>query len=382
MNQSLRYVAITCLFLLIGTPAQAEVVKTTVFRSGEDGYHTYRIPTIVRAKNGDLLAFCEGRKKAHLDDGDIDIMLKRSTDDGKTWGAMQLVQDEEAAPTAKIWIGNPVPVVDHADKEHPGRVWLVFTRANAQLFVTSSDDNGLTWSKRRSITPAAGDPTWNLYASGPVHGIQLDRGPHAGRLLIPCNHRILASNRWGVHFVYSDDHGATWKRGASHTHAGDAPVLPTECVAVELVDGRTYLNARNQKGSDPATRAMTYSSDGGTTFDGPFVPEPAITSPIVENSVIRFAATDQGDARNILIYSSPGDATQRLNLTILVSYDEGKTWTRKTVLHRGPSIYSDLIKLNKDKIGALFEAGKELGAKQYREILFATFGLDDLAAEE
>src|SRR6187402_1462991 len=104
MNHSLRCVVIAGWLLLAGTLAQAEVAKVTVFRAGEDGYHTYRIPTIVRATNGDLLAFCEGRKKAHLDDGDIDIVLKRSTDDGKSWGKMRLVQDEDADPTAKIWI--------------------------------------------------------------------------------------------------------------------------------------------------------------------------------------------------------------------------------------------------------------------------------------
>src|SRR4029079_18749526 len=90
----------------------AEIPKITVFKAGQDGYHTYRIPAIVRAKNGDLLAFAEGRKNSAADHGDIDIVLKRSGDDGKTWGRLQLVQDEDADPRAKIWIGNPTPAVD------------------------------------------------------------------------------------------------------------------------------------------------------------------------------------------------------------------------------------------------------------------------------
>ena len=78
----------------IVTPPKPKVTKVTVFKAGQDGYHTYRIPVIVRAKNGDLLAFAEGRKNGRDDHGDIDIVLKRSSDSGQTWGPLQLVQDE------------------------------------------------------------------------------------------------------------------------------------------------------------------------------------------------------------------------------------------------------------------------------------------------
>src|SRR4051794_21318995 len=153
----------------------SDVPKVTVFKSGQGGYHTYRIPVIVRAKNGDLLSMAEGRKNSAADHGDIDIVLKRSTDDGKTWGPLQLVQDEEIDPKAKVWIGNPTPVVDQTDPKHPGRIWLAFTRSNAKMFVTSSDDNGKTWSKRRDISEETVKPEWDWCAAGPVHAIQLQR---------------------------------------------------------------------------------------------------------------------------------------------------------------------------------------------------------------
>jgi sialidase-1 len=360
-----------------GSVATGEVTKVTVYKAGQDGYHTYRIPAVVRAKDGELLAFAEGRKKGVGDHGDIDIVLKRSSDEGRTWGKMQLVQDEADDPTAKVWIGNPTPVVDLADPVHPGRLWLAFTRSNRQMFVISSDDNGATWSKRREITSTAGDPAWDWYAAGPMHGIQLDRGRHAGRLIIPCDHRVLASDKWGAHLVYSDDHGATWKLGAADTHASNDPLHPNECVAVELVDGRIYVNAREHNGSDPATRAIAYSSDGGATVDAPFTAERQITSPVVQNSAIRFAAKDRGDDRNILVYCGPGHPKERRDLTILLSYDEGKSWGRKTVIHQGPAAYSDLVKLNGQKIGALYEAGQPL----YGEIVFAALGLEDLSPE-
>ncbi|MFO0789173.1 MAG: sialidase family protein [Pirellulales bacterium] len=142
------FVALFTLFaaVIFARPVAAEIVKTTVFRAGDDGYHTYRIPTIVRAANGNLLAFAEGRKNGAADRGDIDIVLKRSSDGGKTWGKFQLVQDEASDPTAEVWIGNPSPVVDMTDAAHPGRIWLIFTRSNERVFVTSSDDNGRSWS--------------------------------------------------------------------------------------------------------------------------------------------------------------------------------------------------------------------------------------------
>jgi len=353
------------------------VTKITVFDSGEDGYHTYRIPAIVKAKNGELLAFAEGRKNSGGDAGDIDIVMKRSADRGATWGAMQLVQDEWSNPAASITIGNPTPVVDLLDPNHPGRIWLPFTRNNDRVFVTYSDDHGATWSERNEITSTAKKSSWSWYATGPVHGIQLDRGPNAGRLIIPSDHRQPSNSGWGAHILYSSDHGQTWQYGASDTRASSSPLHPNENVAVELVDGRIYVNAREQNGSDPATRAIAYSSNGGLTFDAPFAAEPNITTPVVQNSAIRFMATDMGDPRNVLLYSGPGNATQRRDLTIGVSVDEGATWIMDTVLHFGPTAYSDLVKIHVDRIGVLYEAGQPL----YDEIVFASFGLNDLNRE-
>ncbi len=261
------------------------------------------------------------------------------------------------------------------DPVHRGRVWLVFTRSNARMFVTSSDDNGRTWSKRRDITESAGKPSWGWYASGPVHGIQLQRGPHAGRLVIPCDHRVRGVDSWGSHLVYSDDHGETWKLGAVDTRRAADSLHPNECVAVELADGRVYVNARDQNGSDPATRCIAYSSDGGQTFDAPFAPEPSITSPVVQNSLVRFSGVDRGRERNVLVYCGPGKPKQRRDLTIRLSFDEGKTWGRKTVIHSGPAAYSDLVKLDDEHVGVLFEGGQRL----YDEIEFAVLDVKKLA---
>ncbi len=371
---AIRRLLIVTSCLLAQYSATAEVTETSVFQSGQDGYHTFRIPAIVATQNGELLAFAEGRKNGPADHGDIDIVLKRSADAGRSWSPMQIVADEWDNPAASVTIGNPVPVVDRQDPIHPGRIWLAFTRNNAAVFVTHSDDHGRTWAPPRDISPTATNSASSWYATGPGHGIQLERGPHAGRLIIPADHRVAARDSWGAHIVYSNDHGATWKIGAVDTRSAESPIHPNENLAVELVDGRLYVNARDQHGADPATRAVAYSSDGGLTYDTPFAAEPGITTPVAQNSVLRFSAVDRGDAHNILVYCCPGHPSKRRDLSILISDDEGKSWHGSTVLHPGPAAYSDLVKLGEDRVGVLFEAGEKL----YDQIIFATFTLSDI----
>ncbi|MFH1730966.1 MAG: sialidase family protein, partial [Planctomycetota bacterium] len=148
-----------------------------LFTSGGGGYHTYRIPAIVLTRDNTLLAFCEGRKNGGGDAGDIDLMLRRSTDNGETWEEMQLVHEEgDGAP---ITIGNPCPVVDR----DTGTVWLPFCRNNDRVFVTRSTDDGKTWAEPLEITRDVKKPEWEWYATGPGHGIQLA----GGRMVIPCD---------------------------------------------------------------------------------------------------------------------------------------------------------------------------------------------------
>lgn len=349
--------------------------KTNVLSSGADGYHTYRIPSLLVTKQGKLLAFAEGRKNSGSDTGDIDLLLKGSTDSGVSWSVAQVVWDEGANVC-----GNPCPVLDG----ETGTIWLLMTwnrgddpeskivaqasQDTRRVFVTSSSDEGRTWSKPREITADVKATGWTWYATGPGAGIQVRQGPHAGRLVIPCDHIEGGSKRYFSHVIYSDDHGASWKLGGSTP--GDQV---NECEVVELRGGRLLLNMRNYDKSQHQ-RQQAVSDDGGLTWTGQrHVPE--LIEPVCQASIRR--AGDDG--RGVLVFSNPGSAAKRTKLTIRASFDDGATWPKARLLEPGPSAYSCLAVLPDGSIGILYEAGAK---SAYENLVFARFPLDWISGEQ
>ncbi len=392
-------VAAVCCLSVSTTACWAQFPVSNVFRSGSEGYNVFRIPAIVKAANGDLLAFCEAREGG--DASKIDLVSKRSTDNGKTWQPLQVVQaaddfrelfPKDAPP---ITVGNPAPVVDLLDAKHPGRIWLPFTLENDRVFVTYSDDNGTSWATRREITSAVKLNTWGWYATGPVHSIQLQHGPHKGRLVIPCDHRLGdgGADRGpnGAHAIISNDHGTTWKLGAIDDTYND-DLNANETTVVELNDGRLYFNTRDQNGKAKGTRGDAFSSDGGETFDDAtagdyrwFAPSvKQLDAPVVQCALLRGLSVKAGDASNLILFSGPDEngpsGKGRSDLRIRYSTDESATWQDGPLIHEGPAAYSDMVRLPDQQFGVLFEAGDK-GGKNYARIDFAIFDVDDVEAK-
>ncbi|MCA8995627.1 MAG: exo-alpha-sialidase [Planctomycetaceae bacterium] len=369
-----------------------------VFQAKTEGYNVYRIPAIIRAANGDLLAFCEAREGG--DASEIDLVMKRSTDRGQTWSPLQVVQESDdyrelfGEKTPAITVGNPAPVVDLLDPDHPGRIWLPFTLENDRVFVVFSDDHGQTWSSRREITADVKKPDWGWYATGPVHSIQLQHGPHRGRLVVPADHRLGddGADRGpnGAQAFYSDDHGQTWTLGAVDDTYDDG-LNANETTVVELNNGDLYFNTRDQNGAAPGTRGEAISTDGGATFQNSgdekykwFVPcEAIVDPPVVQCALLRVFSEKQGDNSNLILFSGPDEngpsGKGRSDLRIRYSTDEAKTWKDGPLLHTGPAAYSDMVRLAEDstKVGILFECGDQ-GGSAYDRIEFVVLDASGL----
>ncbi len=379
--------ALALLCPAVASSAGEDFKQVFVFTSGTAGYHTFRIPAIVRATNGVLLAFAEGRRKSASDSGDIDLVLKRSLDGGLTWGALQIVGDGGTNT-----IGNPVPIVDTVT----GRIILLTTHnrgsvteaqvmsgevVDRRVFVQDSGDNGATWTAAREITSDAKRGNWRGYATGPGHGIQLEHGPCAGRLVAACDHTTSHSSGWdacGAHLLLSDDHGATWRIGADNS-PNDGLINPNESTLVELRDGKILVITRNQNGRAAGHRAAAWSGDGGETFDAPFKIQVDLISPVVEGSLLRFPGAELAHGGDWILFSAPADPSRRRTMTIRSSVDGARSWGRTKMIYNGPAAYSDMVALPGGKAGLLYEAGVK---NPYEEIRFTVVSGDFLASPD
>ena len=354
--------------------AQAEVIQTPVFVSGQDGYDTYRIPAVVTSKQGTVLAFCEGRMAGRSDTGNIDLLVKRSIDNGVTWSQQHVVWDD-----AGNTCGNPAPVVD----EKTGTIYLLMTwnrgddhekdiiagksKDTRRVYVTQSDDDGVTWSSPKEITSTIKKPNWTWYATGPGAGIQLLKGKYKGRLVIPCDFIEAETKQYYSHVIYSDDHGASWELG------GVTPEPQVnECEVVELNTGELMLNMRNYDRAKHQ-RQVAISDDGGATWTTQRH-DTALIEPICQASIRRVGKM-RGTHKRDILFSNPAHEKSRVNMTVRLSRDNGATWPHALVLHEGPSAYSDLVVLDNKRIACLYERGDK---HAYETITFATSTFNDL----
>ena len=360
------------------TSPTPEFDQQVLFKAPQDaGYACFRIPAMVRTNDGTLLAFAEGRVLNCGDAADIDIVVKRSTDDGVTWSPLQVV-NHGGGDTH----GNPAPIVDRKT----GRILIAETYNTGRTDSAScsvpcdrtphlqySDDDGLTWSQPRDLSDEILPPTWNSwYATGPVHGIQLTRGKHRGRLVFGVNtetwdgSRVTANN---AALIVSDDGGDHWKIGATDSYPiaadGTWRQKPSEVTLTERTDGSILVSGREQDGTDLGQRTQAVSRDGGDSFTAPFHALPDLYAPQVQCSTL-------GVGSRILL-ACDADPDRRRTMMIRSSYDGGRTWDsvdRGTVVTKDWSGYSDMARIDGDTVGLLYEGGAVTATD---EIRFARF---------
>lgn len=359
-----------CVFTLVttlGGRAQNHP-STDVFRSGQNGYACFRIPAIVRAADGSLLAFAEARRDGKADKGAIDLVLRRSQDNGQTWGKLIVVWHD-----GENTCGNPAPVVvretgrvlllacwnrgeDHEQDIEAGR-----TADTRRVFALHSDDHGQSWSAPEEITSSVKRPDWTWYATGPCHAIEKATGPHKGRIIVPANHKVVDADGKVAsysHLIYSDDRGATWHLGAISQKGGN------ESSAVELSNGDVMLNMRHYERRD-SLRLCAVSRDGGATWRSTWE-EPQLLEPRCQGSILNYVPQGSKPSKTLL-FSNPR-SLKRENLTIGVSRDNGCTWSRFVSVYKGRAAYSDLVCLPDGSVGVLYENGDK--DELYKRISF------------
>jgi sialidase-1 len=399
---------------------------TVLFSSPNVPSGCHRIPSIVRAVDGSLLAFAEHRFHTCADKSNLETVVRRLPAGAAEWlPAQTVVRGEPDAPEAPATRGNPGPVVYRKLPGAPrtgaphGRIVLLGTHnpvnpetpgqnhrnAPRTPYVVHSDDNGATWSQPNTLSQLD-DPAWGHYATGPVHAIQLTRGAHTGRIIAGINYGHGTAS--GAMLVYSDDAGATWHRGARVEYPADRRLIPQEHSLVELANGDVMVWTRqNWSGGTPEEeadpnvrphRAIAISQDGGATYHRDYTLLPGFEAPPIQSSALRLRATDEGDAYNQIITMAPSvNVEPRIRPTLRSSFDEGRTWqsvdTPLDSTDEGLQVwgtndrdatveecacyggYSDLVELPGGGVGLLYERG----TTDYRsEIAFVRLNARDL----
>jgi sialidase-1 len=418
---------------LSGSPAAARsdaACTTTLWTSGVGGYSTYRIPAVVNT-GGTLVAFAEARRNGGADNGDVQVVERRSADGGCTWTPSRVVADDR-----NNTVDNPVPLVAADGSLVLVTDWQLGSVTQSQIqagkvsaangrriFVQISRDRGVTWTARREITKSVKRSNWLWYATGPGHGLTIHHGAAAGRLVVATDHSTPGGGQ-GVHTLISDNGGATWRIGAVDDHT-DGAIAPDETTVAELPDGRLYFSSRNQISSSSQAartkaaraqaartqtarsqaarhqagprpsghgrasrkrssrtgsatsavhRTYTFSLSSGSTFSAPFRPAPALVTPIVEGSLLQDPGLPSGVSCAPLLFSGPESPSIRQHLTVRRSDDGGRTW-RDIAELTGPTVpaaYSDMVKVDRSRLGVLYETGSR---GPYERIDWRTFTL-------
>jgi len=355
--------------------------KQDLFTARSGGYAVYHIPGILVTAKGTVLAWCEARQKGG-DWDQIEVLLRRSTDGGRTFGEPRSVANVPGPKTknpfslrmknvnpADVTYNNPVMIADS-----DGTVHFLFCLEYMRCFYSRSSDDGVSFGTPVEITPVfegfrkAYD--WKVLATGPDHSIQLK----SGRLVVPV---WLSTGTGGnahrpsvTATIYSDDRGTTWRAGEIAVPCTDEWINPNETVAIELANGSVMLNVRSE--SKAHRRITTVSRDGATGWSTPKFDD-ALLEPICMAGIVRMSGGPEGTGRNRILFSNPhnlsradgkeepGKNRDRKNVSVKLSYDEAATWPVSKAVEPEWSAYSDIAVTKDGTILCFYGRGAKPG---------------------
>ncbi len=375
----------------------------------DDNVHTYRIPGLETTNSGTLLAIYDARRGSSRDlQGDIDIGLSRSTDNGQTWEPMRVVLDMGewgGLPQKYNGVSDACILVDkNSDKIFVAGLWMYGVldttgkwikgldesstawehqwrrkgsqpgwniKQTAQLLMTTSTDDGQSWSKSRNLTRMVKDKDWWLWTVAPGHGITLDDGT----LVFPGEGRDESGAAFS-NIAYSKDGGKTWK---SSNFAG---TQTNENMVVQLADGSIMSNMRypgnrGNMGKDNG-RVVSVSKDLGETWTEHPTSRNALIEPACMASLHKHIYMENGEKKQLLLFSNPSDRNSRHHITLKVSFDDCETWPKEHWLlldeGRGRG-YSCITSVDEKTIGILYESS-------HADLVFQRIPLEDILRSE
>lgn len=347
-----------------------------VFVAGEGNpYASIRIPDIINA-DGTLVAMAEGRYQ-DTDQGQNDLIVSISKDGGRKWSKPVV-----AAASKGATFNNPCLIYDRNSRQ----IVLFFQRYPEGIKERTPDiptgwedercirnfvcfsKNGRKWSKPKDVTKFTKNEGVTITCSGPNPGVQLTRGKHKGRLVVPLNEGPFGN--WTLAAAYSDDGGKSWNIGRK----SDAGRGINEVSIAETEEGGLLVVSRAWGGG---VRKVAYSEDGGESW-GPVNDHPELPSPNCQNGLTRYSFADDATlgSRGRILFSSPTQG--RTNGVIKMSYDDGKTWPVAKSVGAGNYSYSVLCPVKPGVAGVLFE----VNGHPIRHIRFAPFSISWLTDGE
>ncbi|TWT84623.1 Sialidase precursor [Planctomycetes bacterium CA13] len=325
------------------------ISSQSLFVSGTQDTHTFRIPAIVTATNGDLIAACDARRTGSGDlipQRTIDIVFRRSSDNGKTWTPMEILDQSDDGGCS-----DPSLLVDKITGDlFCFYNFMVEDKSNKEFrfYVQKSSDHGKNWGKPEDFTSQVAGPelknAFKFITSG--RGIQTRDGTLV--------HNYVRVGK-GITLFASRDHGRTW-RTLSDVTPGD------ESKVVQLSDGALMVNSRIA----PGKRFVHRSADSGKSWES--AADFGLPDPRCNASIIQYTARRDGYSKDRLLFCNAASNQQRQNLSVRISYNDGANWSAGKVIDRGPSGYSEITILNDGSFGVLYESG-------LKEIRFVRFSL-------
>ena len=391
----------------VSDPPLRQRIGVAVRKHADDNVDTYRVPGLATTRNGTLLAIYDVRHiNSHDLQGDIDIGLSRSTDNGNTWEPMRIVLDMGewgGLPQTYNGVSDASIIVDRSsDKIFIAGYWMhglhdqetgkwiegltadndswkyqqerkysgpgFYPRQTGQFLISTSNDDGQTWSEPANLTRMCKKEEWDLWAVAPGRGITLEDGT----LVFPSQGRD-EQKRGFSNITYSKDGGITWQTSKA------AYYKTNECAVTQLSDGTVMLNMkfggnRDLRGNQNG-RAVAITTDLGETWTEHATSRNTLREPACMGSIHRHVYMEDGIARSILLFSNPDvDHNPRRKTTIKVSFDDGMTWPEKYWLlldewyNRG---YSCLTSIDENTIGIIYEGSQA-------DMTFESIPLDEL----